>query len=301
MKLLNLAIPLGIFFLLSLNLTSALAINADYITIYPGEEGRVNIEIDNNENSDIEDVSISIDLGAQPIYNELGMLVGETEALPFSIIGSSERDTDDIDEGDEEKVSFTLKTSSDIVPGDYNIPYVVKYTNAEDNEELEKTGSFGLRVSAKTELDFSAETKDVPIVDEEGTISLEIINKGLGDIKSVSVQIFPQGFELLSKDKVFIGTVSADDTDLASFDVIFKNTKPSVSVKIDYKDFDNNEQSQVVNIPLKVYTKEQALELGLIKKDNTIIYIIIVVALLIIWFVWRRIRKKRKKMKGGER
>jgi hypothetical protein len=262
-------------------------VNADYITLYPGEEGKVTIEIDNNENFDIEDVSVQILL--------VSFLPDETPiALPFTIVGSSEKDIDEIDEDDDDKVSFTLRASTDITPGDYNIPYIIKYTDAEEDEELEKTGSFGLRVSAKTELDFAVEVNEDAIVGNEGKISLEIINKGLGEIKSVSVQIFPSGFELLSKDKIFIGTIDADDTDIASFDVIYKTSNPTLSAKVDYKDFDNKDQTEAVSLPINVYTKEEALKLGLIKENQTVVYVGVAAGILIIWFVYRKIRKRRK-------
>ena len=150
-------------------------------------------------------------------------------------------------------------------------------------------------MSAKTEIDFSAEVQGTAILNQEGTLSLEIINKGLGDIKSVSVQIFPQGFELISKNKIFIGTINADDTDTATFDVIFTTTAPVLKAKVTYKDFENNAQTDTVNLPFKVYTQEEALKLGIIKKSNTGTYFLVLIVLLIIWFVWRRIKKARKK------
>ncbi len=281
--------------LISLNFMSALVVNADYITLYAGEEGKVTIEIENNENFDIEDISITLELGGKKIFNEFGMIIEETEKLPFIVIGSTEKNIDDIDEDDEEKVSFILKASTDIIPGDYNIPYTIKYINDED---FKKEASFGLRVSARTELDFAVEVRDIAIVNDEGRISLEIINKGLGEIKSMSVQIFPEGFELLSKDKIFIGTINADDTDIASFDVIYKTTNPVLSAKIEYKDFDNNEKTKIISLPIKVYTKEEALELGLIKKNTIGIYIGAILALIIIWIGYRKIKKRRKNNKG---
>jgi len=193
-------------------------------------------------------------------------------------------------------VSFTLRASTDIVPGDYNIPYTLTYINAENStESFEKTGSFGLRVSAKTDLDFALEIRENAIVGDEGRISLEVINKGLGDIKSVSVQIFPNGFELLSKNKVFVGTVDADDTDLASFDVIYKSQNPILSVRVEYRDFDNQVQVQTVEIPFNVYTRERAIELGLIEKSKAKTYLGIAFVLVVVWFFYRR-RKKKKKM-----
>ncbi len=280
-KILITAIAIIFLAVITLKLASAISVDVNYITIYPGEEGKVTLTIDNNENFDIKDISASIVL----------------DNLPFTSIGSSEKDVDDINEDDDDSTSFTIKASEDIKPGDYQIPYVIKYTNDETDESLRKTGSFGIRVSAKTELDFAVEVSGNAIVGQQGKISLEIINKGLGEIKSTSVQIFPQGFELLSTDKIFIGTINGDDTDSASFDLIYSSTAPVLKAKVSYKDFDNNDQTEEINLPFKVYTKEEALKLGIIKNSKTGTYITIIIVLLVIWFIWRRIKKKRKKNK----
>jgi hypothetical protein len=159
--------------------------------------------------------------------------------------------------------------------------------------------SFGIRVSAKTEIDFSVDLRDNAIVGREGRVSLEIINRGLGEIKSVSVLILPNGFELLSKNKVFVGTVDADDTDLATFDVIYKTANPMFSATVEYKDFDNNEHIETINIPFKVYTEKKALELGIIKKSNRLTYVLSAGVVVLAWLVWRRIKKRRKNKNKG--
>ena len=266
----------------AINFISAIAVNADYVTLFPGEEGKVTVGIENNENFDIESVSMALNL----------------DNIPFASIGSSEKDFDDIDEDDKDSVSFTLRPSTDIKPGDYNIPYLVKFTNVENSSEtFEKEGSFGIRVSAKTEIDFSVEVRDSAIVGREGKVSLEIINRGLGEIKSVSVLILPNGFELLSKDKIFIGTIDADDTDLATFDVIYRTTNPTLSARVEYKDFDNNDHVETVNIPFEAYTEKKALELGIITKSNTWTYVIGAGIIVLAWLIWRAIKKRRKNRK----
>ncbi|MBA7656419.1 hypothetical protein ES703_64343 [subsurface metagenome] len=273
-------ITFGFFLLvLTVGFAAGIIVDSNYITIYPGESEEITFEIENNENFDIEDVSLALDLSG----------------LLFTTIGSSEKDVDDLDDGEEDDVSFTLRASIDIIPGDYNIPYILKYyVDVENNSEVfNKTGSFGLRVSAKTDLDFVVDVQDNAIVGEEGEISLEIINKGLGEIKSMSVQIFPQGFELLSKEKIFVGTIDADDSDTATFDVIYKTTNPILSAKVEYKDFDNKDQTETVNLSFKVYTKEKALELGILKRPNYIVYLVI--GILVIAFIIHRILKKRKR------
>jgi hypothetical protein len=285
-KILNRGICLGILFFLSVGLASAISIDADYITIYPGEQGKVSIEIDNNENFDIEEISVSITLAN----------------LPFSSIGSSEKSIDEIDEDDDDRVGFTIKASTDIKPGDYSIPYTIKYTNSDTEDDLKKEGSFGIRISSKTDLDFDVQAKGAeitsPLVGKEGRITLEVINRGLGEVKSVSVEITPEGFELLSSEKAFIGTINGDDTDSATFSVIYKSTTPTLNAKITYKDFDNNDQVQELTLPFKVYGEKEALDLGIIKKSKSGLYITIIIILLIIWIIWRKIRKSRKNNKG---
>ena len=282
---------LGMFLLvvLTANLVSALVVDANYVTMYAGEQKSVSLQIDNNENFDIEDVSVSLVL----------------DKLPFSAVGSSEKDVDDLNEGDDDSVSFTLRASNDITPGDYNIPYVVKYKNADEdgiNASLQKTGTFGLRVTAKTELSFTAETEK-NVINEKGKVSLKIINSGLGEIRFVNVKINPQGFTLLSSNEEYIGTVASDDFETSSFDVIFNSGNANLNAQVTYKDFDNKEQTENVNIPLKVYTRDEALKLGIIQKSNTMLYSGIVVAAILIWFIYRKIRKARKnknKIGGGK-
>ncbi|MFH1365063.1 MAG: hypothetical protein ABIH28_00570 [archaeon] len=263
---------------ISLSFISALSINADYTSIYPGEEGKVNVDIKNNNNFDTESVSIELNLGD----------------VPFIAVGSSEKNIDEIDEGDKENVLFTLKPSTGITPGDYEIPYTLTYLNMDTDDVVTKTGSFGLRVNAKTELDFIIESK-TNVIGEKGKISLKIINKGLGEVKFVSVKIFPQGYDLLSTDTIYIGNIASDDSDTASFDVFFNTLSPSIYAKVTYKDLDNKDQSKIVTLPVNVYTQEKALELGIIQKSNTSLYGGIIILLIIIWIVYRKIKKRNKK------
>jgi len=263
---------------ISFNFISAISVNADYISIYPGEEGKVGIDLKNNNNFDTEFVSIELNL----------------EKLPFVAVGSSEKSIDEIDEDDKESVTFTVRPSTGIIPGDYEIPYTLKYTNVDTEVVTTKTGSFGLRVNAKTELAFSVESKN-NVIAQKGKLTLKIVNKGLGEVKFVSIQVFPQGYDLLSADTIYIGNIASDDSDTASFDVFFNTLSPSIYAKITYKDLDNKDQSQTINLPVNVYTEEKALELGIIQKSNTGLYVGIVIGVILIWFVYRKIKKRNKK------
>jgi len=132
------------------------------------------------------------------------------------------------------------------------------------------------------------------LLGSKAKISLKIVNKGLGEIKFVSVKISPQGYELISSKDVYVGTIDSDDSDTASFDVVFKTTRPTLSVIVNYNDFDNNAKTETINLPVNVYTTEKALELGLITKTK-LSSLFIGGGLVIIWFVWRKIKKSRNK------
>ena len=77
-----LAIGILILYLASIiSFASAILVNADYVTIYSGESGNVKIKVENNENFDIESVSIGIVISS-------GSQTGTIISLPFSVVGS---------------------------------------------------------------------------------------------------------------------------------------------------------------------------------------------------------------------
>lgn len=283
MKIQTNLIILSIFALLiSLSFVSGLVVDSVSMNkLYPGQTSSLTISVKNNLEDDVEDISFVLGL----------------DDTSFTTSGGSEDSEDEIREGRTRSFNFILKASSDTKPGNYNIPYRIVYTDW-DNNKTTKIGSFGVTVSAKTELSYGIEL-DNNVVDEKGKLSIKIINSGLGDIGFVFVKIISvNGLEILSMNEEYIGTVNSDDFELATFDVLFKKTSASLTAQITYKDFENNEETKIVSLPVKVYSREKALELGLIKKDNKWIYGVIS-GVVIVWFIYRRIKKKRKRNSGG--
>lgn len=268
--------------LLNLSFASAMIVNSvDVKSLYPGQSASLSADIKNTLNEDVSDVSLALNL----------------EETKFTTIGSSEDSEDEINEDDKETFSFTIKAASDIKPGDYNIPYTLTYTDSND-EKKTKTGSIGITVSAKTEINYAIETKN-NIVGEQGKVSIKTINSGLGEIRFVNVKIISaEGFEVLSSNEEYIGNINSDDFELATFDVFYKKTGASITALVKYKNSENEEQSETVTLPIQIYSREKALELGLIKKSNIWIYGVII-ALIIIWFIYRKIKKKRNKKNHG--
>ena len=175
-------------------------------TFDPGQEGTINIEIENTDGTDLKDISLTLTFAN----------------LPFIPIGSSEDTIEEIETGEEEDFTFKLKASNSITPGDYEIPFSLNYQNPDTDEKVERKGTVGIRVRANPDLVFSVNTEN-PILNTKGKIILKIVNKGFYDARFLSVKIIPEGYTLLSEAETYIGSVDSDDFETVTFDVLFKN------------------------------------------------------------------------------
>lgn len=275
---------------LTLSLTSAMTVKSvDANNFQPGSEQTISIDVKNTLSENTEDVSLTLDISK----------------APFTVISSDE--VSEIDSDDTETLDFTIKASNDAKTGDYSIPYTLYYTINNTRYPIIPvtgiipiTGTFSLTVEANPELSYTASAEN-PVVGLQGKIKFTIVNRGLGDAKFLSVKIIPEGYTLLSADNDYIGTINSDDSTTISFDAIFNKENPTLNAQIEYKDFNNQKVTKSVNLPVIVYSSEEALKLGIIKKNNTILYLVVIVIGISIWIITRKIRKKRRLNKAQGR
>lgn len=290
-KILSSAFFLALVLLASLTLVSASLVieEVSQENLYPGSEANLDIEVSNDLGYDLKDVKMTLVFN----YPSQTGVIDLSKPTSFSSVGSSSDSVDEIEDEDSEFFIFNIKASNSLEPGDYSLGYVLNYEN--DNKTLvTETGTIGITVNSKTNLDYSI-SQEKKVMGMKDKVTLKIINKGFGEVKFVSVDVdSPEGYTLLSEDKVYIGSISSDDSDTASFEVILNKANPSFSATITYKDFENNDKSQIVNFDLTAYSREKALELGIIQKNNTPIVLSVLVILLILWLLFRWLRKRRK-------
>lgn len=280
----TLTILLASIYLISVASAALTISSVDADNIAPGQEGNVDITIKNNMDFDVEDVSFA--------------LVFDSPTLPLSPKGTSEETIDSLNEDEKDSVSFTLRADSNAKVGDYKIPFVLTYSNGTKTFSPQQ-GTIGIRISGSPSLDFSASTT-TPVIGQKGKITLKLLNKGLGEAKFISVKVNPSGYTLLSEDNVFISSIDSNDFDSVSFDIVLKSKSASLSGTVEYRDSDNKVITKNFDLPLKVYTQDEAIKNGIISKSNTFTYILVIVVLVIIWFVWRSIRKKNRLRKSRE-
>ncbi len=262
------------------NLISAVVVKSvDQLELSPGEEGNLEVIVENILQDTAEDVSFSINL----------------QQTPFISLGGSEDSVDEIDEDDDERFIFVIKAANDITPGDYAVPYTLSYTIKDEIKQ--KSGTIGISVVAETDLGFSVSVEN-PIVGEKGIINIKIINKGFADAKFVNVKLIPEDFTILSEREVYIGNIESDDFDTASFDVLFNRKNTNLLAIIEYTDFNNEKVIRNIEQPIDVYTTEEAIERGIKEKSSTILIIVIIVLVIIILIAIRQFRKYRRHKKS---
>lgn len=239
----------------------------------------IRLNLDNNEDDTIRNINIDLNL----------------HDIPLKII--SQDGINKINKNDEEIISQTLQVLPGSMSKIYSIPATITYENdANPGIILKKETVLTLVINEKPELDITSKT-DSLIKGQKSKITVKVINKGLGDVKFLNVMINPAGFTLLSENQQYIGQLQSNDFDSVDFDVVVNQNSQnriSPSVTVNYEDIAGNKYAETKLLDLRVYDTNEAISLGLIKRNNTPYIILVLILLIILFFIYRRIRKRKK-------
>ena len=271
----TLGITLASFLLLLLAKVSAQisidSFSAD--TVQPGEELDLDLQLENVGEEDIENIIVSIDL----------------TDLPFAPKESStEKVIDEIKDGEEETVSFQLVALASAEAQTYKIPVSISYENTT------KSSLVSVEVRTDAKLSVLLESSDLLIEEQQGAVTIKIVNEGLTQVKFVTLTLLESTeYEILSPDSVYIGEIDSGDFETEEFTIIAKRSDPELKIELEYRDTNNEEYIQKEELEVKAYSTEEARELGLLKQGNTLTWILLLLVLLLVTALW--IRRKRKK------
>ncbi len=284
-----------------LSLASIQALVIDSVSMYPseiapGETAVITIGIENDGKDDITNVAIVLDLTGI-IESDIIGVPAITLDIPFAPYeSSSEHSFDKIEEDEKDYAEFEIIALSNAKSGVYKIPLKISYYD-EEGKKHEKNSLIGITVNSEPIIGVNIE-EGLLLKPQENEIDIKIINKGLSDVRFLEVEIGSSTyFDVLSPKQVYIGDIDSDDFDTADFKIYFKSNAPStltLPISVIYKDAVNNEYNEDFDLQVKVYTKEKAIELGLLEKSNTRLYVGVVVGLVILYIVYRKIKKQRK-------
>jgi hypothetical protein len=268
--------------------------------IKPGEAGDVRITLENDGNNDIKDASVQLIFSAQ-INPQTGIVI--SPELPFSA-DSTTRSYDEIKEDKSKTFDFNIRALSNAKSGIYKIPMLITYTE-DVTGAVPKTISsiISMTVNSVPILDLQKEAS-LLIKGQESSVTFQLVNKGLSDVSFLEVQLDNSaGYSVTSPNKIYIGTLASDDTDTAQFTVYFNPTSPNninFPVNLVYSDVTNKQYTKQFNIDARVYSQQEAIQLGLITKSNTVTYVGLIIAVIVIYIIYRRIKKWLKNRKKAK-
>ncbi len=280
---------LGVYLFGVLGMASALVVDAvstNPSEIEPGQSSIIEIELENDGEEDIEDVNVVLDLNN----------------VPFAPFESSSGDfIDEIDEDDSETARFKIIALNDAETGIYKIPISISYKK--DGETKDLNSLISVKVDSEPVLGVSIQN-ELLLKGERNVLEIEIVNKGLSDIRFVEVELRDSVYRnILSQKNIYLGDLDSDDFDNVEFNVFYKDNVPertNIYVELKYRDNSNKEYSEEFSVPVEVYSHEKAVELGLIPSSRTNVYIGIGILVVVVFLIWRYFRKKAKKKRNSE-
>src|SRR3989344_947395 len=247
--------------------------------IQPGQEAQVKINVKNQANFLLKDITLKLDL--------------TSNTLPFAPIKSvTEQRIDSLSESQETQFTFDIISLPSAKPDIYKIPIKITYYD-QFNQFYTKDDVIALIVSSTPSLDINIEKSEL-IESKKETLSINLVNRGLSNIKLLNVEILNSNqFNLLSSKNIYIGNLDSDDSEIIDLDLIpIKKNSVTIPLSITYKDTNNQDYSIQENIEAKVYSVNEAKQIGLIKPNGFLRVMAFLVIIVFIYIIYRRRKKK---------
>ena len=137
-----------------------------------------------------------------------------------------------------------------------------------------------------------SQDKSSLIINKKGEISINFVNNGLTKIKLLTVNIDVDNAQLISPDSVYLGDLDVDDFQTIDLELFPVSTNVITTLSFSFKDANNNNFQEKYSLPIKVYTEQEALTLGLTKKSNFLFYLIIIVFIIVVYIIYKIFRRK---------
>ena len=272
------SIILLLMFLLVIGLATAGPVSIKSVStsqdIGPGEIAEVSISLENQGKSKVENILVSLDLKDAPF-------------IPVN--SAAEKLIDELNKNDIDTLTFSLKSLPEAKPGLYKIPVKISYDNTVQETVI------GISIKAAPELDIAIEETTLYIAESKGEVTVRVVNRGLTEAKFLNVKLFNSvSYDIISSDSFYIGNIEPDDFETVVFELFLKEPITSLNIQIEYKDLNNNLIQENVALPMTIYSREEALKIGLIQESNAFLTIIIIIALIALIFLYRRYKKNKK-------
>lgn len=256
--------------------------------VAPGSKAKLLITLKNYATSLLKDIRVTLDLGKS----------GD-EGTPFSPIGSTnEKVITYIDPESSKQIEFELLADPEAVSKSYKIPISIKYSDA-TNRNFSKSNILTVVVGDEPDVSVGIESTTIHSAGSSGEATIKIVNKGLPDMKFVNVRLARDAkYKIISPAEVYIGNIDSDDYETADFRLFVEKTPDksiALPLTVEYKDANNKDYKNVVNLELPLYSSSEAKKLGLAPKNGKLFYVVLIALAAAGSFFGYRMWKKRRK------
>lgn len=251
-------------------------------SIIPGVSSLLKIRIKNMADSLLKDIKVKLDLGGVPFVP-----IGSTNEKTLYQLASKES----------YDIEFNLVAEPDAESKIYKVPLKLEYFDELGRSYL-KNQTIGLIIGAKPDLSITLDSSEIFEAPKSGEIVIKIVNKGVTDIKFMNIKLQKSdNFQIISNDEAYLGNIDSDDFETADFNIFVNKIKEksiTIPILIEYKDANNNNFKEEIDLNLNLYSGIEAKRLGL-KQGNKFTGILIVLIIVVggVYFYMKK-RKKNK-------
>jgi hypothetical protein len=243
--------------------------------IIPGQIFKVDLKFRNPGKIAVKNLDVSFDL-PEGTFSTIG--TGAKKRIDF--IAAEESET----------VDFQMSSDTSTAVKVYNVPVTLSYQD-ERNKQYTDTSKISLVVNAKPEISMSVDSTKFTSKTSPGTVSLKIVNKGIVNMKYVSVKLVetPDYEVLSSSNEAYVGNLDSDDFETVDFTIKPLVANPRLNVQMEFKDPYNMEYKESYDLPLRIIT---AADLG----NGGVPWVWVIIGIAAIGgIIYWRVRKKKKR------
>ena len=255
------------------------------LVVEPGSKTKLTILLKNYATSLLRDVKVVLDLG-------------NSETAPFSPVGSTnEKVLTYMEPQATKSIEFELLVDPDAVSKTYKIPVSIRYYDSL-SKTYNKSNLVTVVVGGEPDVSIYVDSSTIYKAKSYGEMTVKIVNKGLPDMKFVNVRLFNSSkYRIISPSEVYIGNIDSDDYETADFKLyIEKNSDKKVilPLAVEYKDANNKNYKNIVNLELPLYSSSEAKKLGLSEGNGNFKWVLLVILAAAGFFGYRYWKKKKK-------
>tara|TARA_Y100000310_G_C20694191_1_gene824320 strand:+ start:339 stop:1736 length:1398 start_codon:yes stop_codon:yes gene_type:complete len=241
--------------------------------VSPGEVSKLQLSVRNMADSLLKELTFQLDL----------------DDVPFAPIDSSnEKTLFQLTNEEEAVLEFKLMAQVDADSKVHKVPMTITYTD-EIGQNYTKDVNIGIVVNDAPEFIINLDETDIYTRNSKGNIIISISNIGSSEIQYLTTELLPsEDYEVLSRQKVYLGNLDSDDFDSAEYELYMKSKKKSVPLllEVTYKDSFNTEFVKEIEVNMPLYSSSEAKKFGIGKQSSMVGSIINLMFLSVLTVFW---------------